>query len=399
MVEELHSKTIQDHVLMQQATPFSESLVAERTPIIQINASYDLSILRDIQRTEATGTITSINSEYLLNIEGADSKALLLSGSKGRYTPGTAAEVGIGVRTTEKPPGDVVYYVGYLSVDENNDITDGACFGEDSEGVFVTLFRGGEQVYKVYQKNWNISSELNLQQGNVLQIRFTYYGYGLVEWRVLESKTGDKNQQVKTLHTFRPEGEPVLNNSNLNVGAIVQSGTETSSYNVYISGRQFSIIGRAEFKQRAVAHLVEGATVGTDDYVPIMTFRKKDGFSGVPISIQSHSIDTNNKIFLKWGVNTDISTSEAGGLVWETPSGSTNTETALEVNTNADSVDLTNAVLINQYQVIGGSPQRRTVSQDINVADIPDEYNVSLIAVAQTQEATVDAIGTMFEER
>lgn len=381
-------------------SPFDEILSTQRTPIIEINATYAPSDLRDIQRTTGDASISHINSEFKLQHSSAGDKVVMLTGSTGRYTPGVAAEAGVGVRFPDEITGDAVAYYGYFNLDDNDDIYNGAVFGKDSNGNFIAIFRNGTQAVKVYQEDWNISKDINLPQGNVYQIRFTYYGYGLIEFRKLTSETGDKRQEVSTLHTYRPTGEPALANSNLRVGAMIDSTNDSKEYNLYLSGRQFSLIGETNFKERIVSHKVDSVTVGTSDYTPIMSFRQKDSNRATPIKIQEYELLTDNDIFTQWRINSDISYS-SGDLTWNTPSDHSADEVSLEVNDNADNIDVSTGVKINESIVEGGSGvDKIKLGKSATITDIPDEYIISLCAKAINSEASVSpAIGKMIEQR
>jgi len=382
-------------------SPFDEVLSTQRTPIIEINASYAPSILRDIQRTEGNADITQINSEFQLKHSGAGDKVIMISGSTGRYTPGIAAEAGVGVRFPDTIEGDAVAYFGYFNLDENDEIYQGLVYGKDSEGNFIAAFREGEEIEKWYQEDWNISSEADFSRGNVFQIRFTYYGYGLIEFRRLESKTGEEGQSIETLHTFRPEGEPTIANSNLRVGAMIQSTNDDNEYNLYLSGRQFSLLGRTDFTQRIVSHKVTDVTIPNDEYTPIMSFRQKDANRAVPITIQEYELLTNNDISVQWRVDSNLSKDDETALTWITPSDHDPDEISLEVNEDADNIDMNTGVKINESIAQGGGgPSPTQLGEEINITDIPDEYTITLCAIAEDTEATLDVvIGKMTEER
>lgn len=87
-------------------TPFNEILSSQRTPIIQINASYDISELRDTIKKAGNADIKSIHSEYELSLLGENDSAVMATASRGRYVPGYAAEAGVGIRVPEMPTGD-----------------------------------------------------------------------------------------------------------------------------------------------------------------------------------------------------------------------------------------------------------------------------------------------------
>ena len=401
MVDELHSKTIMD-VLERANSPFDEVLLAQRTPIIEINASYAPSILRDIQRTEGNSEINQIESEFELKHTTTGDKVVMISASTGRYTPGVAAEAGVGVRFPDKIQGDAVAYFGYFNLDENNDMLNGLVFGKDKDGNFVSIFREGEEIEKWYQEEWNISTDYNASIGNVLQIRFTYYGYGLIEFRRLESETGKEGQNIETLHTFRPQGEPTIANSNLRVGAILYSEEDDNNeYNLYLSGRQFSLLGPTDFSERIVSHKVVDKTIPSDGFTPIMSFIQKDANKAVPFTIQEYELITNENITVQWRVNSDLSKDDGTGLTWVTPSDHDPDEVSLQVNTDADNIDMNTGVKVNESIAAGGAgPTPSRLGEEINLTDIPNGYPVTLCATAEDTEATLDiVIGKMTEER
>ena len=389
--------------LSDLATPFQELGVSERTPVIEINASYAPSILRDIQKTEGNAEIKQIESEFELKHTTTGDKVAMLSASTGRYTPGVAAEAGVGVRFPDEIQGDAVAYFGYFNLDEDKDeILNGLVFGKDKDGNFISIFREGEEIEKWYQEEWNISSDYDASIGNVLQIRFTYYGYGLIEFRKLKSETGKEGQSVKTLHTFRPQGKPTIANSNLRVGAIMYSEQDDDNeYNLYLSGRQFSLLGPTDFSQRIVSHKITDKTIPVDGFTPIMSFRQKFANRAVPFTIQEYELITNNDVTVQWRVNSDLSKDDDTDLNWVTPSDHDPDEVSLQVNTDADNIDMNTGVKVNESIAAGGAgPTPRILGQKINLTDIPDGYPVTLCATAEDTEATLDiVIGKMTEER
>ena len=386
----------------RQKSPFDERLTAQRTPIIEINASYAPSILRDIQKTEGDAEINQINSEFELKHTTTGDKVAMLSASTGRYTPGVAAEAGVGVRFPGEIQGDTVAYSGYFNLDENNDILNGLVFGKDKDGNFISIFREREEIEKWYQEEWNISTDYDASIGNVLQIRFTYYGYGLIEFRKLESETGGEGQNIETLHTFRPQGEPSIANSNLRVGAIMYSEEDDDNeYNLYLSGRQFSLLGPTDFSQRIVSHEVLDKTISTEEFTPIMSFIQKDANKAVPFTIQEYELITNKNITVQWRVNSDLTKDDGTGLEWITPNDHDPDEVSLLVNEDADNIDMNTGVKVNHSIAAGGAgPTPSRLGKEINLTDIPNGYPVTLCAKAKNEEATLEiVIGKMTEER
>ena len=375
-------------------TPFDELKVSQKTPIIQINGSYDTSLLRDIIKTEGAADVKSINSEFLLETNGVGDKATMLSASRGRYVPGYAAEVGVGIRIPETPEGESIIRAGYFDqVPDTQEINDGAVFEKRSDSASVAIYRGGELVERARQGNWNLApdKEIDLADGWILQILFVYYGYGPIWFRLVSP---DK-EKVINLHKINTKGEPALENSNLQVGAQIVSEQE-SKLETYLSGRQFAVLGNPVFKIRKVSHLREGVNVPTNNYVPIMSFRREPGRRAVPIQIKEYDAITNNDIVVQWRIGADINDTN-----WITPDNHDSEEVALQVNIDADTIDMETGIKVDEDIVLGGAgPQPRQFSEEETASDIPDELTVTMCAKSiDNDSATVTAIGKMVEER
>ena len=381
-------------------TPFDEMRVSQRTPIIQINGSYETSELRDVIKTDGTAEVTSVNSEFRLETKATGDKALMASASRGRYVPGYAAEAGIGARLPETPTGDGVARWGYFdTVPSTQDINDGAFFGVDTGGIFVAIYRNGTREMKTYREDWNLQPNYDIDPaaGNIYQIQFVYYGYGPVWFRIIDNQT----ERVVAVHKHLSHGRPTFSNSNLQVSGQAWTDSTGDPFDLFLSGRQFAVLGTPVFKERVVSHLREEVTVGTAGYTPIMSFRRKEGRRAVPIAAHLFECMTNNDIAVQWRVGSTITRETNGAdLDWITPSDHDEDETAIEVNENADTIDMETGIKVDEDLVAGGAgPRPREFAEDATVSDIPDEYIVTLCAKALDTEATIDIIGKMVEER
>lgn len=75
-------------VFNENQSQFGEDLVVSRTPIIELNSNYGISLLRDDTDTSGSATITSSNGEIVLSTgTTANSEASLYSAEIGRYIP------------------------------------------------------------------------------------------------------------------------------------------------------------------------------------------------------------------------------------------------------------------------------------------------------------------------
>ena len=91
------------------ASQLGEDLVAQRTPVIELNSSYGTSILRDVKHEIGSGTITNGTGTIDLQTGAtANSRATLDSAETGRYVPGFSAQIGMGILVPTPPTGNQV---------------------------------------------------------------------------------------------------------------------------------------------------------------------------------------------------------------------------------------------------------------------------------------------------
>jgi len=227
---------------------FDDLTVNSPTKVINLNGTNNLSFFRDEQQTSGNGTITDTESEYRVRKNGSG-YASLRSANRGVYQPGTTSRVGIGARIPDTSlSGDDEIIWGYFENEAGTEtVRNAIVFGVDADGLFVKVVRGSTEIHKTYQENWNGEQQydLDLTDGNIYQITFNYYGYGLIAWqRVLADQYRDEQvkQDTETLHVFGPTGQTSLTNTNLQVGATI-NGTSADDRSIYVAGRQYSIEG------------------------------------------------------------------------------------------------------------------------------------------------------------
>lgn len=382
--------------LAEYATQFDDVQVQERTPIIDLNAIHPLSYLRE-QWTNVTSNETEHN---LSTAAGTDEIANLETVERGQYTAGYQAQAGMGVRVPTSPSNDEVLRWGYFTVDANNEPLDGWYFGVDSDGTFVCEVRNSTQ-RKVYQSDWNVNTatgtsqtdvntdefNLDLAKGNIFQIEFVYYGYGPVEFQVL---TDDGKL---TLHKFTHDGQTSIENTNLPIRAHIDSGgTNADAMDLFVGGRQFSIVGQRSTNERRAGHYRDSLS-GVDDtqWYPVVSARLKDGtdvgsidFTHVLASVLNFEIDTDNTGY-RWQIRRGAVPDNPS---WETPSSHTGTqdETAMKVDTNSTSIDdgsgTPTGVFVDGGTLSAGGNNALEIQQEDSSGNIVGEQVVSLVVQA-----------------
>lgn len=275
--------------LDEYANQFDELKVEERTPVIDFHAINPLSELR-----ESWENATNTQTEHQLSTSAnTDDTAFLETDERGQYTSGYQVQAGTGIRLPALPTGDSEARWGYYEVDDNGDPLNGYYFGADSTGIFTAKARDGV-IEKVYREEWNRDSlseeyprnpsglELDLADGQVFQIEFVYYGYGSIEMQLLMDNTSteeDSNSEVVTVHVFQPDGETSIENTNLPLREEIDSGgTSNDALDLFVGGRQFSILGKETTNDRRTWHYLD-TLAGVDDtqWYAAMSFKAKDG--------------------------------------------------------------------------------------------------------------------------
>jgi hypothetical protein len=327
------------------ATQFDDLKVQERTPIFDLNAINPLSELR-----ESWNNVTSDETEHRLQTTGGvDEQAFLETDERGQYTAGFEAQAGLGVRVPQQPSNDEEIIWGYFTADDTHTPINGWYFGIDSTDIFVAEVRDGVEK-RVYRDDWNanvangtgqtdINTDkfvLDLAKGNIFQIEFVYYGYGPVRMTVL---TDDGKL---TLHEFIHDGQTSVENTNLPIQTVVDNnGTNADGLDLYVGGRQFSIIGDRSTSTRPSGHFVDSVSnIDDTQWYYVMSVQLKDGsvigstnFRHVLADVQSFVSDTDSATY-RWQLRRGTSLTSPS---WETPDTHSDKpgETAIRVDTSA----------------------------------------------------------------
>ena len=387
------------------SSQFNELRTSEKTPIIELTSVYGLSNLRDIVLTLGDATVGSNNTEFQLTttISGSDI-AILQSSERGRYESGLAGEIGIGARLPASPTGAQV--VRWGAFDDQN----GLFFGQSVvNGIFVAIRRASVDTI-IPQTSWNVDkldgtgpsgAMLSLSKGNIFQIVFTWYGYGVIEFRVVIPDPATLAQEVITVHRFSPNGQTSLADPNLPLRAeIFNNGTE-SELNLFVGGRQYSVLGKYNPVFRVTS---ERRTVtATGSLTPILSFQRKTSFppgsgraNSVSVKLESIDLITTDDIYYQVILGGTIN----GGFV-NFPTATTNiptSETALLINNTLTTIADGQVLLQGLVAGVAGSV-RIAASSSLLDFQLPDSEIVTL-AVANLSGGTnpVTATFSLTEE-
>lgn len=355
---------------------FGEVLTTARTPIIELNSSYGVSAVRDVQTVANNGTIAASSGEIRLRTSvTANGSAQLESAEVGRYIPGYGAQIGIGVRIPADPSGNQTASWGGHTVDEN----DGFYFGMDSGGVYVARKDGNVELGKTYQSSWNLDTldgtgesgiTLNVADGTIFQIEFTWYGYGQILYGVLGVVNGQ--QLFVPCHSVRVTGGTSIESPNLNLFAKADNGGDESSFDLFVGGRQYSILGKYVPSFRFTGD-VRTAVATTTTAKPIVSFRTKSAFQDRAVRVDGFTIKpATEDVIVEIRLDGALTSPS-----WGTPTNHTAAETALEVDKAASAI-VGGTVIYSEFFEAGVGNRGVTAGSAPLDIEVPQGQEISL---------------------
>lgn len=395
-------------VINENQSQFGETLVTNRTPVIELNSSYGTSLLRDIEQTTGSASITTSNGKITISTgTTANSEAHLDSAEVGRYVPGYSAEIGIGVRVPVEPTGNKYAVWGGLGSDELN----GFYFGIDSAGLYTARKVGGVELDKVYQSDFNIDPldgtgpsgyNLDVSNGNIYQIDFTWYGYGQILYGIVgvspdvDNKTPSggyrPTQNFIPCRSLEVSGSVSTYSPNFRIHTLVNNGSDTEDLSIDIGGRQYSIVGNYIPKFRYSGDF-RGSVNTSTTFTPLISFRRKSDYGDRSVKLEGFdTLVSSEPCIVEIRLNSTLTNASFG-----TPTNHTATETAVESDTSATA--MTGGVVVWQKLVDSGAT-RNTSSLSVQSVDfdIPNGSAVTLCARTLTGTGTVTSAFRLREE-
>lgn len=395
---------------------FGNMKIVEKTPHIAEMSIYGFSYLRDRKLTNGTGQVQDSfdtdTGEYLVSTgsDGVD-YAELLTAERGRYQPGLSSIVGIGIRCPVAATGNQHFCWGVgTSLTDSNINTEGFFFGNDAGGTFVAVYRDNIQTHKIYQQDWNSDNldgtgdsriMLDITLGNIYQIRFSWYGYGIIEFILVGQSINTGAQIAVVCHRIRIPGGTSVKNPNLPVIASILNDGTASPGALYVGGRQYSVEGKYDSIGRKTsaynAITLGAATVG--NRYNLISFQRKLAYITASIKLNNVDIITDTDLIVEVFANAIIPGTYVP-IADISP-----TETAVEVDLAQGLVDISQpkTIRIDMFLVKGGSKNERNfLSSNVFPIDIPiQEDNGGSITLAITplaNNAEVSCIFSIAEE-
>lgn len=338
-------------------TTYQDIRTVERTPIIDLKSLYGKSTYRENYYLGGSATITNVagtNNEYNMAVtaNGTD-YAFLQSAERIKIVGDTLGDLSITVRLGAALIGNQVVKIGIFDGTTAANSVNGYYFKLTATGNFVTILSNSSET-NIAQTNWNNDtfngsgkSQITLTptNGTEYNIRFNW-DYNDVEFRIVGTNSS-LTQNSWLAHSYRPTtAQPVLT-PNLPISVIINNAATASTGNVYVSNRQYSVLGKYQPIVRVNSAWVFNNNIYTCNLVPVISIQRLSTFIGVPI--RPYEVDLINKgavdiLVLIYG---NISSSALTGASFTTPPNLPNaTDSAIQYDTSASFLNTSGGSLI-----------------------------------------------------
>lgn len=363
---------------------FDELKTVQRTPLIELKSAVDsISLIRNRIVTEVSGSASISNSEYTLTTAPAvSSRVVIDSAERGRYLPGYEAIASIGVRTPTSNPtltGNMELRWGYY--DDN----DGYYFGKNANGTFIAIRRAGVDT-KTYQSSWNgdkldgataSNLTLSVEDGNIFQIRYAWYGYGAISFEVITKDLNRSPVQFPTVvHTIDPRLETSIEQPNLPIRCEVINGSSSLPQSLYLAGRQYVISGKYNPNYRLTAEF-RGSVNTSTTWVPLVSFRRKTSSKFLAQSVKLSQLEA-----IATGVNHVIGFVLNGTLTnasWQTPTSQSVDETVVESDISATAIS--GGTFIGGFHLVQATNKGSSLTHDTGFDfDFVEDQPITMVA-------------------
>jgi len=318
---------------------FDDTATIERRSLVDSTSSFGTSVIRDDIDFTGSGSISKdpADSGEIELATGTDegSTITLSSASYGRYTPGFSAQAGLGIRFPEIPNNGEVLW-GYY--DDNN----GYYFGYDGDQqeLFVARIDFGVELGRVYRSNWNGASieealgfEWDITDGAIFQIDFSWYGYGIIIFKIVQQSANtespaDPKQKTIRLHALTVNQEATTSDPNQPIRVEADNQNSKEDIRVRIGGRQFSVFGQEPEEDRTTSETKSGITVPDSSWGHVMSWRRKQS-DEANARLDVQGITWSAGVTSKYAI---VVKANVSGLNFQNPSLTNPDETLLEVS-------------------------------------------------------------------
>lgn len=242
------------------------SRVVQQTPIIDLKSFHGISKENKTTTTgNATITATSeTTSEIRLRLNGTSDTCSLRSAERGYYIAGLVSECGVAIRVPTTLDTTQILKFGYF--DDNN----GYYFKLVGSTLNVAIMSNGTETLIIpanFNKNrldgTGSNPALDLTKGNIFRISFTWYGFGIVDFGVIQTDLTN-TQRFIPMHSYTTNGQTSCGNPYLPINISLTSNGSALDRSVYVAGRQYCILGKLiDNVYKNMYYMTDSTTINT----------------------------------------------------------------------------------------------------------------------------------------
>lgn len=227
---------------------------------------------------------------------------------------------------------------------------------------------------------------LNPADGHIYNIKFSWYGYGVIEYHVHSTSPDSGEQEEYTLHRTSVAGQTSIKSPHLPIRVDVGNGGTALSNIAYVTGRSYSLAGKSgkytPIYRPSATFVANMSSTSQTVFQPVLSIRRKTNYLGIPIRITGADIvcSTPQWIMVKTG-------SALTGASWGTVPNQVNSETAIEQDTS--STAMTGGITIWISYVDKAVTKIIDLADDFNIQDVSPVTVCTMNATNQSGTVSV----------
>lgn len=290
-------------VVNKYTDTLESSRVVQQNPIIDLKSFHGITS-KNITNVTATGTVTAtseVTSEIKLSIGATTNVAGIRSAKRGYYIAGLVSEVGTAIRIPT--PLDTTNVLKYGYYDNQN----GYYFKLVGTQLNVGIMYNSTETlieYDDFNANKLDGSEsngitLDFSKGNIFRIEFTWYGFGQVIFGVIQSDITNK-QRFFPMHIHNNTNVgTTCGNPYLPINVQLSSNGSALTRDVYVAGRQYSILGNLIHNNLRNMYCINNAASSDTNINPLFSLKYNTNYKTCPTEIKRIRAISNTNIVLQ----------------------------------------------------------------------------------------------------
>lgn len=290
-------------VVNEYKDTLESSRVVQQSPIIDLKSFHGITS-KNKTNTTATGAVTAtseITSEIKLSISATTDVAGIRSSKRGYYIAGLVSEVGVALRIPTNL--DTTHVLKYGYYDNDN----GYYFKLIGTQLNVCILNNGVETliaYNDFNANKLNGAEsngvtLDFSKGNIFRIQFTWYGFGQVIFGVIQTDLTNA-QKFYPMHIYNNESAgTTCGNPYLPINVQLSSNGSSLTRDVYIAGRQYSVLGKLIDNNLRNMYCVNNAASSDTNSNPLFSLKYNTSYITCPTEIKRIRAISNTNIVLQ----------------------------------------------------------------------------------------------------